>query len=208
MPNRDNSEIVRYIAGLDLGPIGQFTGLAIVERRAKDWYDQDPDAQYAVRHLTRFPPGTPYSQMIDVIRRTFVDAKIPDAELIVDQTAVGRSVYEQFWRAELGGGARGLTNTAGHGSDVDDRGGWLVPKKDLVGTMQLLLQDRRIKVADSLEHAATLVSELQQFQIKTVTLSPDALEWRERPHDDLVLAVAIAVWAAENPGRIACWTWV
>jgi len=55
-----------------------------------------------------------------------------------------------------------------------------------------------LKEADSLEHAQTLVIELQQFQLKTVPMTPDALlEWRERPHDDLALAVAIAAWQAE-----------
>lgn len=47
---------------------------------------------------------------------------------------------------------------------------------------------------------ATPVVELQHFQLKAVPLKPDALEWRERPHDDLVLAVAIAAWQAERAG--------
>jgi hypothetical protein len=76
-----------------------------------------------------------------------------------------------------------------------------VPKKDLAGTLHVLLQGKRIKVADTLEHAQTLVVELQQFQLKTVPMTADAvIEWRERPHDDLVLAVAIAAWQAEQPG--------
>jgi hypothetical protein len=74
-----------------------------------------------------------------------------------------------------------------------------VPKKDLVGVLQVLLQERRLKVAPALEHAATLAGELQHFQLKTVPLKPDVLEWRERPHDDLVLAVAIAAWLADRP---------
>jgi len=39
-----------------------------------------------------------------------------------------------------------------------------------------------------------LTEELQQFQIRTLSsMSDSVLEWRERPHDDLVLAVAIAI---------------
>jgi hypothetical protein len=71
-----------------------------------------------------------------------------------------------------------------------------VPKKDLVG----VLQESRLKVAPALEHAATLAGELQHFQLRTLPLKPDVLECRERPHDHLVLAVAIAAWLAERAG--------
>jgi hypothetical protein len=44
---------------------------------------------------------------------------------------------------------------------------------------------------------------LQHFQLKSVPMAQDALlEWRERPHDDLVLAVAVAAWQAERPVRV------
>jgi hypothetical protein len=74
-----------------------------------------------------------------------------------------------------------------------------VPKKELVGVLQVMLQARRIKVAPTLPEAATLVRELTTFQVK---ITPAANEvfgaWREGQHDDLVLAVAIAVWQAER----------
>jgi hypothetical protein len=89
--------------------------------------------------------------------------------------------------------------TTGHAAVVDDHGGWLVPKKDLVGVLQMLLQNRRLLVAQSLEHATTLVNELSQFQLRSVPIKSDAaIEWRERPHDDLVLGVAIAALQAER----------
>jgi hypothetical protein len=53
--------------------------------------------------------------------------------------------------------------------------------------------------------AETLREELQNFK---VTISAgghdrygaggDALSWREQPHDDLVLAVALAAWSCES----------
>jgi hypothetical protein len=49
--------------------------------------------------------------------------------------------------------------------------------------------------------AAGIADELQQFRLKTVPLSENEVEWRERPHDDLVLAVAVAAWQGERgPG--------
>jgi hypothetical protein len=44
-----------------------------------------------------------------------------------------------------------------------------------------------------------LARELQTFKIKMTAAGNETLEsWRERDHDDLVLAVALAAWAGEN----------
>jgi hypothetical protein len=57
-----------------------------------------------------------------------------------------------------------------------------------------------VKVAATLEYAPLLVSELQNFRLKQVSLkTDDVLAWREYPHDDLVLAMAVALWEAEHP---------
>jgi hypothetical protein len=73
-----------------------------------------------------------------------------------------------------------------------------VPKKELVSTLQVLLQARRIRVAPSLPGAQTLVRELQNFKKKFPAVSDPFEAWREGPHDDLVLAVAIAAWLGER----------
>jgi hypothetical protein len=81
-----------------------------------------------------------------------------------------------------------------------DAGSWLVPKKELVGVVQILLQSRRIRVAETLLKAATLVKELENFRAKVApSRSSDLLaDGREAPHDDLVLAVVVAAWYAER----------
>jgi hypothetical protein len=200
MADEITTERTRYIAGLSLGPSGMFTGLAVLEKRyTLGKYGFENDAAYAVRHLARFPPGTPYSQVVDALRAVFAEPSVKNGQLVVDQTGVGRAVFESVHNAQVGASVYGVTVTASHAAAPDERGGWLVPKKDLVGVLQLLLQEKRLKVAPALEHARTLVEELQQFQLKTVSLDPAAVEWRDRPHDDLVLAVAVAAWQAERP---------
>src|SRR5262249_54299035 len=74
-----------------------------------------------------------------------------------------------------------------------------VPRKELVSTLQVLLQSRRLKVASCLPEAQLLVAELATFQAK-VTPSPleTGLAWRQGPRDVLVLGVALAAWLAEN----------
>jgi hypothetical protein len=200
------AERVKYYAGLDLGLPGQFSALAVVEKRATQTeHGFEENAGYTVRHLQRFPPGTPYSVVVEAVRAVFADPPIKGGTLVVDQTAVGRAVFESVRDAKTGASVCGLSVTAGHAVASDERGGWLVPKKDLVGVMQVLLQEKRLKVSQALEHARTLTEELHQFQLKAVPLKPDALVWRERPHDDLVLAVGIAAWKAERYYPLGVW---
>ena len=74
-----------------------------------------------------------------------------------------------------------------------------VPKKELVGTLQVLLQTRRLQVSRSLPDAAVLVQELENFRAKVTAAKKETLEsWREGRHDDLVLAVAMAAWLGEQ----------
>jgi hypothetical protein len=68
-----------------------------------------------------------------------------------------------------------------------------------VSSVQLLLEQRRLRIAKGLPDAPVLVRELLNFR---VTITPSAHEtfgaWRENEHDDLVLAVALAAWLAER----------
>ena len=72
----------------------------------------------------------------------------------------------------------------------------------MISTTLALLQAGRLKIARALPNAALLARELVNFRFKVgVKASEDALDWREGPDDDLVLALAIAAWKADtNPG--------
>jgi hypothetical protein len=78
-----------------------------------------------------------------------------------------------------------------------------VPKRDLVSVVQVLLQAERLKIASSLKEASTLTAELLAFKVSINlrghdSYGNDAGPWRENPHDDLVLAVALAAWYGEH----------
>jgi hypothetical protein len=121
----------------------------------------------------------------------------------VDVTGVGRAVKDLFadelhdrvFCTFVPVTVVGSGPSTGGGSTC----GLVVPKLELVGTMQVLLQNKRIKIADSLPEAPVLVHELETFRAATPVLRGDAVEeWRERDHDDLVLAVAVAAWVGEQ----------
>jgi hypothetical protein len=76
-----------------------------------------------------------------------------------------------------------------------------VPKRDLVSSLQVALQSGALAIADALPLAATLRQELAGFRVKiSLTTGHDSYgageDWRPAPHDDLVLAVALACWEA------------
>lgn len=179
-----------YHIGLDLGQAADYTALAVIE-----W---TPDA-LKVRHLQRFPLGTVYPAIVDAVADLMT--RLPEyPTLAVDATGVGRPVVDLFRVKRLRLAAVTIT-----GGDATTQEGvnWRIPKRDLVGAVAVALQTNRLKIARDLPDAATLTRELLNFK---VTIDPKTAHdsyssWRESDHDDLVLAVALAVWSAERLGR-------
>jgi hypothetical protein len=73
--------------------------------------------------------------------------------------------------------------------------GYLVPRRDLVSAGLLLFEQDQLKIAEGLDLAGTLTEEFTNFKPKPDP--KDDLEgWRLAKNDDLVLSVAMSVWAA------------
>jgi hypothetical protein len=80
-----------------------------------------------------------------------------------------------------------------------EHGFWHVPKRDLIAMVQVALQTGRLKIAAALPEAATLTRELANFQMKITLAGHDTYgAWREGTHDDLVLALACALWTGDR----------
>jgi hypothetical protein len=189
-----------FFTGLDLGQTQDYSAFAVLEKSwQRDSLSSEPRSHYAVRHLERFPLGTPYTQVCARLARLFQSPPLIGSKLSIDQTGVGRPVVDMLRRSEIEAQIRPITITGGHKATFAHQDGWLVPKKELVSTLQVLLQSRRIKVAPSLPEARTLTEELMNFRVKiTLACNETFGAWREGAHDDLVLAVAIAVWEGER----------
>jgi hypothetical protein len=68
-----------------------------------------------------------------------------------------------------------------------------------------LLGNRRLRIAPELAEAKVMERELRMFSVKiTPALNETFESFRERDHDDLVLAVALAVWGGETIRHPAC----
>ena len=198
-----------FYLGLDLGQQKDYTALSIVEPVSPPPQEVMDDlwpyrvatlpseAQVPalhVRHLERFTLGTKYPAIVDRVGQR-MRALAADTLLVVDATGVGRPVVDMFVKAELEPMAITITGGTTPSRDGHD---WRVPKRDLVSTLQVVLQTGRLKVAKDLPEASILVQELLNFQVKITDAANDTYgAWREGTHDDLVLAVAMAVWVAE-----------
>ena len=73
-----------------------------------------------------------------------------------------------------------------------------VPKLMLISRVQALLHDGRLKIHKRLPDAPALVAELQDFRAKVTDSGYWKFGARSGKHDDLVLAVAIALWRAHG----------
>jgi hypothetical protein len=117
------------------------------------------------------------------------------AVLVVDHTGVGRGVVDMLReRTPL------IAATITGGTTVrQSRDEVHVPKRDLIASVGLLLEQRRLKIAEALPDARTLTEELATFRRRVTSAGHDSYEadWRTDAHDDMVLAVALAVWYRE-----------
>ena len=74
-----------------------------------------------------------------------------------------------------------------------------MPKLELVGLVQACLQTDRLTVVPTLALAEALRRALPDFQVKVTVAAHETFgAWREGTHDDLVLAVAIGLWLAQQ----------
>ena len=194
----------RFCIGLDLGRSCDFSALASLEWPAA----MDPEPAYACTTLKRWALSTPYMKVAAETAAFFLSLPKygPPPLLVVDATGCGDAVYElihmEMARFGVVGGIIGVTITGGSAvtQRQDGPARWNVAKKALVSTLQAVMGKDRLRVAATLPEAKTLLREFDSFAVK---ISPETgnesfESWRERDHDDLVLAVALACFGAER----------
>jgi hypothetical protein len=194
-----------FVTGLDLGQTSDPTALAVIEQTEAG----QGKYAYNCRHLERFPLGTPYTDIVERVVRRFSAPPLRNSTLAVDETGVGRAVVDLLrHHPRICYALKPITITGGYQATKQEDGSYHVPKKDLVAALQVVMQSGRLKIAQSLSHAELLVKELGNFRVKITRAANEVYEaWREGDHDDLVLAVAMAVWAGERWSASLHWKW-
>lgn len=192
----------RLFVGLDIGQARDFAALAVL-RGPPLPPDGDSDPQppvYDVPHLQRFPLGLPYPKLVEAVAEVLAAPALHGAVLVVDRTGVGRPVVDMLTeRLKTVSSCTicAVTITSGHGAKRTAAGGLRVPKKELVDALKALVNGQRLRVCRSLSTAPALVRELEWFERRIGKTGREKFgAMREGQHDDLVLAVALAAWAA------------
>ena len=189
--------------GLDLGQAADFTAIAVIDVGEPPGgikllsMGMEAKPIYRVRMLERPQLGTPYPVIVDRVTKLMADLKAKQLEptLVIDATGVGRPVVDMF---DLHGVySRAVTITGGAQVSEDGRN-LRVPKADLVGACQKLLQTKRLHIPASIALGPTFAKELIAFRVKTSAAGHDSFDAKSGTHDDLVLAVCLAVWSASR----------
>jgi hypothetical protein len=194
-----------YFVGVDFGQSRDFTAIAVLERAETtgEWdaarYAWRKVVRLQLRYLERIALGTPYPEVVErVVQVTQWPELAGRCCLAVDGTGVGRPVVDLLRRARPGCVLKPVNITSGL-KQTEEGGYYGVPKRDLILGLQVLLQRGVLRIAAGLEHAPDLVKEMLAMQVK-ISLSghEQYAVWREGTHDDLVFAVALACWNAQN----------
>jgi hypothetical protein len=186
-----------FTVGVDLGQSFDPTAVAVVRK-----LQGTSDAPiFQIGHLERLPLQTPYPGVVNHVGHLIQRLRGP-AELVIDYTGVGRPVFDMF--AVAGLSPIGVSIVAG---DTITSEGLIhkVPKLVLISRVQALLHGGRLKIHKGLAEAAALVSEMQSFQASVSDHGYWRFGARSGKHDDLVLAVAIALWRAHGDTCFAGW---
>jgi hypothetical protein len=153
--------VAKFYVGLDFGQSRDYTAVAVAEK-------VEPaggrDYELHICYLERFRDVL-YPDVAERVRRLIDAPELRSkAALTVDATGVGAAVVDMLRKSGLTFDAVTIS-----GGDTESQQGWYnwrVPKRDLIGGLQVLLQSGRLKIACKLEHAETLKSELLNFRVK------------------------------------------
>jgi hypothetical protein len=199
--------------GLDLGQLTDYSALSVMGRSlAIDaatglplrTSSGDLLHRWDLVALRRWHLGTPYTAIVkDVVRIMQRPELGREPRLVVDGTGVGVAVVEMV-RTAMAKLPRvdtwAITITAGRTWSIVRYRTINCAKIELVGAVREVLESRRLKIArtsqgDPIPYADLLKRELVDFRVKITASANESFEARQGAHDDLVLSVALPIWA-------------
>jgi hypothetical protein len=198
-----------WTMGVDLGQAQDPSAVVVVETQLTklcfyDGYTGElrqrlVSREHRVRHAERLPLQMPYLEQAAYVGALLRSPELPakDTELVLDMTGVGRPVYEIFEASR----PVGIVITGG--TEAVRNGAWVyhVPKLLLVSRLQASLHAGELKFAAGLSEEAVFKQELSEFRMRHTDTGRLTFGAREGRHDDLVLALCVALWRAQERSR-------
>ena len=191
---------VRYTIGLDLGQSRNYTAMVIMKR---EWFRATPEEfiasgarglQGEYRHTVvgaeRVSLGTPYPRVVSWVKSVAAGLGGSLGSIVVDASGVGSAVMDLLRRAQMGVRLVGVVITGSQASGASGAGmtaaGYqTVSRTELLTKLQVAVQDGWFRVDRP---------RCREWEALRRELSVVRLEGGGPGQDDLVFALALAVW--------------
>jgi len=186
-----------YVLAVDLGQTNDHTAIIGLRRT-------DGNSLECVG-IERLALGMSYPAQVEYIAELARSDELSGRCIVaVDATGVGAAVVDMLRPKVRPAPFYAVTITSGD-TVTKEYLRWRVPKRDLIAAAQVALQQHRVKLPRSSGEAATLVEELLAYRVTIGASGHDSYgnDWRQAPHDDLVLALAIGIYVADATARQA-----
>lgn len=194
-----------FIMGVDLGQSQDPTAIIVLKatRAPLDTWtvnerahttQQDVEECFDVVHAERMPLGTSYPAIVAHVDTLLARPPLRyGCHLVIDESGVGRAVGDMFDAAGLK--PLRVSITAGADATKLDRPRcWSVSKALLTSGVDARLHSGELRFAAELTEAHALAEELKDFRRHLTSAGRATYQARTGKPDDLVLAVAIALW--------------
>lgn len=192
-----------FIISADLGQANDYTAISVLERIFNGvgvlGYRRRGELQLHLRHIERPARGTEYPAIVDKLVELYNSPQLEDAPkaVVIDFTGLGRPVYDMMRQAGFKRSLSAISITGGMDSAfINDH--YNVPKRELITSLQIHLQNGTLKIAKGIKESAALIEEMANFQTKISDSGRDTYGGRSGVHDDIVLSVAMGVWLADQ----------
>jgi len=193
----------KYILGLDPAQLHDWSALAAIRM---DWDERTRRFNYQLVAMER-RQRVPYDEIIEwasaglrtqVFQRT---EKTGTPELILDATGVGIAIKDMFQKKGIP--VKAISITVGNGWELVGST-WHLGKARLIGTFLGVLDAGRLQVNPGLPIWPQLERELISYRAEISAQGHAKFEAAPGEHDDLLFALALAIfWAERTYGHAA-----
>jgi phage FluMu gp28-like protein len=202
---RQDSKYIRYFCGVDLGRKRDPSTLAIIEVQYVNG-----GRTYVVSYLKRFTLSMLYTDIATKLVKTDESLKRIASEkgkeaiisYVLDASGLGSPIVEVVSKKLPYADIKSVYITGGinttEGSEYNE---YHVPKGQLISGLEAAFDSKAIYMSQHSREIDQIVRELAEFEIHISESGRDTFDDRgNRHHSDLVIALALAVWAANYDG--------
>lgn len=189
--------VMKFFYGVDIGRDKDPSTIALIERvelTRVEGMNASTEYKYVLTFLESIPLLTPYPQVVqrfkDALRRLLINVKTYPT-VVVDGTGVGAALVDEFKKLRKDCHTIPVIITAGSAAHERKDGTHCIPRQDLLMAVHMLVEKGQFHVAAKLPNRDALFREM-------LNLARDGSQHSASEHDDLIMAVALALHQARK----------